>query len=340
MMRKEGNKIFIPPGQMKSEFVRILLKSGFSKSKADQCAEIFALNSLEGVYSHGVNRFPRFVSNIKEGYILPEAVPSLVKNTGSVEQWDGNLGPGPLNALFATDRAMDIASENGIGLVAMGNTNHWMRGGTYGWHAAGKGFIFIGWTNTEANMPAWGAKDFRIGNNPLVMAVPYKNEAVVLDFAMSQYSYGKMELFDLEGKRLPYPGGFNKNGEITDSPGEILATRRALPIGYWKGSGLSILLDILAAVLSGGLSTVEISAKKAEYALSQVFIAISLEKLSNFQTIQETIDRIIMDLKDSVPDENSNEIRYPGENTVKIREENKRNGIPVNKDLWEKILLL
>jgi len=333
-------KIRVTFEEMKSTFAGILSRSGFSKDRADRCADIFALNSLEGVYSHGVNRFPRFVSNIKDGYILPQAVPSLVKSAGSVEQWNGNLGPGPLNAVFATERAMEIASENGIGLVALGNTNHWMRGGTYGWQTAAKGFIFIGWTNTEANMPAWGAKDFRIGNNPLVLAVPYKNEAVVLDFAMSQYSYGKMELFNLEGKRLPYPGGFNKNGEITDNPGEILATRRALPVGYWKGSGLSILLDIIAAVLSGGLSTVEISAKKAEYALSQVFIAISLETLSNFQTIQETIDRIIRDLKDSVPDEKSKEIRYPGENTVKVREENKRNGIPVNQDIWERILML
>lgn len=325
---------------MKSEFVRILSKSGFTGSKADQCAGIFTLNSLEGVYSHGVNRFPRFVSNIKEGYIIPDAEPSLINRAGSVEQWNGNLGPGPLNAIFSTERAIEIAKENGIGLVALGNTNHWMRGGTYGWQAARKGFVFIGWTNTEANMPAWGAKDFRIGNNPLVLAVPYENEAVVLDFAMSQFSYGKMELFQLEGKRLPYPGGFNLNGELTDNPGEILETRRALPVGYWKGSGLSILLDVIAAVLSGGLSTVEISEKKAEYALSQVFIAISLEKLSNSQNIHETIDRIIRDLKDSVPAENGNEIRYPGENTVKVREENKRNGIPVNKDLWERILML
>jgi len=339
-MRKEENILFIPAVQMKSEFVRILTELGFTGSKADRCAGIFTLNSLEGVYSHGVNRFPRFVTNIKEGYIVPEAEPSLVNRAGSVEQWNGNLGPGPLNASFSTERAMEIASENGIGLVALGNTNHWMRGGTYGWQAARKGFVFIGWTNTEANMPAWGAKDFRIGNNPLVLAVPYENEAVVLDFAMSQFSYGKMELFQLEGKRLPYPGGFSINGELTDNPGEILETRRALPVGYWKGSGLSILLDVLAAVLSGGLSTVEITEKKAEYALSQVFIAISLGKLSNSQNIQKTISRIIRDLKDSVPAENGNEIRYPGENTVKVREENKRNGIPVNKELWERILIL
>jgi 3-dehydro-L-gulonate 2-dehydrogenase len=331
---------FVPADRMKTEFARILTKYGFSEAKAEQCAGIFTLNSIEGVYSHGFNRFPRFVDNIRTGYVKPEAVPSLVKSAGSVEQWNGNLGPGPLNASFATLRAMELAIKNGIGLVALANTNHWMRGGTYGWQAARKGFIFIGWTNTEANMPAWGAKDFRIGNNPLVIAIPYQDEAIVLDFAMSQFSYGKLEVYKLGEKLLPFPGGFNTRGELTADPGEILLTRRALPIGYWKGSGLSLLLDILAATLSGGFSTHEISSRKAEYALSQVFIAISLNELANSGSIEKTIRNIIGDLKSSDPVDPETEIRYPGENILKVREENKKNGIPVNKELWERILSL
>jgi len=325
---------------MKSEFVRILTNLGFTESKADQCAEIFALNSLEGVYSHGVNRFPKFVVNIKKGYVKPDSEPSVIKSVGALEQWNGNLGPGPLNALLATERAMELASQYGIGLVAMGNTNHWMRGGTYGWKAARKGFLFIGWTNTEANMPAWGAKDFRLGNNPLVFAVPYGNEAIVLDFAMSQFSYGKLETYQLEGKQLPYPGGFNNNGKLTASPAEIIETRRALPIGYWKGSGLSLLLDIIASVVSGGLSTFEISQKEAEYALSQIFIAVDLKNLSNQERIETTVNGILKNLKESDLIESATEIRYPGENVIKVREENLKNGIPVNKTVWETILAL
>jgi 3-dehydro-L-gulonate 2-dehydrogenase len=213
-----------------------------------------------------------------------------------------------------------------------------MRGGTYGWIAARKGFSFIGWTNTEANMPAWGAKDFRIGNNPLVFAVPYGKEAIVLDFAMSQFSYGKLETYQLAGKQMPFPGGFNKEGNLTTIPGEIIETRRALPIGYWKGSGLSLLLDILASIVSGGLSTSEISQKEAEYALSQVFIVISLETLSNREYIETTVNEIIKNFKESDPAEPGIEIRFPGENVVKVREENRKNGIPVNKSVWETIL--
>ncbi len=325
---------------MRSEFFRILIKNGFTDSAAEKCAEIFTVNSLEGVYSHGVNRFPRFIKNIGQGIIIPDAVPSLVHSTGSVEQWNGNLGPGPLNALFATERVMSIARVNTIGLVALANTNHWMRGGTYGWKAAREGYVFIGWTNTCPNMPAWGASDPRLGNNPYVIAVPYGDDAIVLDFAMSQFSYGKMDSYKNENKKLPHPGGYNIKGELTDDPGEILESWRALPVGYWKGAGFALLLDILAAILSGGLATHEIGDFSSEHKISQVFIAINIRNLSNYPSINDTVGRVIADLKNSVPVSESEEIRYPGESAARIREINLKNGIPVNVSIWEKVLSL
>jgi 3-dehydro-L-gulonate 2-dehydrogenase len=330
--------IRIPYDKMKSEFLRILLSIGFTEQKAEKCAEIFTMNSLDGVNSHGINRFPRFVKNTLEGYVKPEAVPSLVHRVGSLEQWNGNLGPGPLNATFATDRVMELAIENGIGMVTLANTNHWMRGGTYGWQAAKKGFVIICWTNTCPNMPAWGATDPRIGNNPFVIGVPYKDEAIVLDFAMSQYSYGKLESLNNEGIKLQYPGGFNKQGEITNDPGEILESWRVMPVGYWKGAGLSLLLDIMATILSGGQSTHQIKSCSSEYSVSQVFIAIDLKSLNNFPAIEKSIYQIIEDLHNSTPENPSSKIRYPGENIPEIRKENLRNGIPVNSSTWKKIV--
>ncbi len=322
---------------MKSEFKRILIKYNFSDSKADRCAEIFAQNSLEGIYSHGVNRFPRFITYLQKGFVDPGAEPEKIHSAGALEQWKGNLGPGPLNAEICANRAMEIAQQKGIGCVAVSNTNHWMRGGTYGWQAAKKGFVFIGWTNTEKNMPAWGAKTSHLGNNPVVFAVPYKDEAIVLDFAMTQFSYGKMEATKLEGKNLPFAGGFNKKDELTNNPGEILETMRGLPIGYWKGAGLSLLLDILATVLSAGLSTHELSELEAEYGLSQIFIAIDITKLSNYPSIEDAVEKIIDDYKAAVPIKEGTEIRYPGERVVQTREQNLENGIPVNTSVWEEI---
>jgi len=232
---------------------------------------------------------------------------------------------------------MEIATENGIGLVTLANTNHWMRGGTYGWQAAKKEFVLICWTNTCPNMPAWGATDPRVGNNPFVIAVPFNGEAIVLDFAMSQYSYGKMEVLQKEGKMLPYPGGFNKDGEITTNPGEILESWRVMPVGYWKGAGFSLLLDIVATILSGGQSTHQIHSCTSEYSVSQVFIAINLKALHNFPSINKSIEQIIDDLHKSNPENPDTIIRYPGENVLQTRKSNMEKGIPVSKDTWEKL---
>jgi len=339
-INEENTSIKISPEEIQSEFYKILLKYGFKKRKALQCSEIFTQNSVDGVYTHGVNRFPKFVQYIKDGWINVNAVPSLKSSVGAIEQWDGNLGPGILNALHATDRCMKLAQKNGIGCVALSNTNHWMRGGFYGRKAAKKGFVFIAWTNTIANMPAWNAIDNRLGNNPLVIALPYKDDVIALDMAMSQFSFGAMELKALKNERLQVFGGYNKKGKLTNDPSEIIESKRPLPIGYWKGAGLALLLDILAAVLAGGLSTYEISRQKAECAVSQVFICIDLKKLNNYSLIASTVNNIINDYLQSSPVNKKEKIIYPGERTSANRKKNLQDGIPVLKSIWQEILNL
>ncbi|MBC7889766.1 MAG: 3-dehydro-L-gulonate 2-dehydrogenase [Ferruginibacter sp.] len=332
--------ILISPQQMQERFASILLNAGFTKEQANQCASIFTANSVDGIYTHGVNRFPRFVQYIKDGYVLPGAVPTLTNKLGGMEQWDGNLGPGPLNAVHATETVMRLAQQYGIGCVALANTNHWMRGGTYGWQAAKAGLVFIGFTNTTAIMPAWGAIDPRLGNNPLVIALPYQDEAIVLDMAMSQFSYGAMELAVLKNESLRVYGGYNKSGELTNDPATILESKRPLPVGYWKGAGLSLLLDILATVLSGGLSVHQITKKDVEHGLSQVFIAIDISKLGNHSLITKTVENIIADYHQSVGADASKKIVYPGEGVLQTRKNNLANGIPVLKKVWDEILVL
>lgn len=339
-MSAENNTLVITKNEMFQTFKKILLKHGLEEKKAETCTDIFTINSLDGIYTHGVNRFPRFIKYLQGGFVKPDAEPSLVSKFGAIEQWDGNLGPGPLNAIHATERAMSLAAENGIGCVGLANTNHWMRGGTYGWQAAKAGFVFIGWTNTIANMPAWGATDAKLGNNPLVIALPFENEAIVLDMAMSQYSFGAMELAAMKGEKLSVIGGYDVEGNLTDDPNAILKSWRSMPVGYWKGAGLSLLLDILSAVLSGGLSTHEISKEEVEYRLSQVYIAIDVKKLGNHSAITAAVERIIEDYHQSNPISEEKKITFPGERVLNTREKNTASGIPVLKNVWEEILSL
>src|SRR3954453_23857969 len=113
--------------ELKNKFETILIKYSFSREKAERCANIFAGNSLDGVHSHGLNRFPAFIQHVKEGLINIHANPSIIKREGVIEHWDGNFAPGMYAATLAMQRAIELAKENSMGCVTVKNTNHWMR---------------------------------------------------------------------------------------------------------------------------------------------------------------------------------------------------------------------
>lgn len=335
-----GGVVRVPFDEVRAQLERVLQALGFADARASRCATLFAETHLDGVASHGLNRFPRFVANVRSGVVDVHAEPVCTGAFGAWEQWDGRLGPGPLNAELATARAVELARTHGLGLVALRNTNHWMRGGTYGWQAAGAGMAFIGWTNTTPNMPPWGTVTAKLGNNPLIVAVPDARTPVVLDIAMSQFSYGRMEVLQLRGGRLPVPGGYDREGRLTDDPGAILEAQRPLPIGYWKGAGLALLLDLLAALLAGGMTTHEIGRQRDELGLSQVFLAFDVARPAGADAVSRVVREVIDDLHSAVPAPDGSAARYPGEQVLRTREENRRLGIPVDQSVWQQILAL
>ncbi|MHB1021675.1 MAG: 3-dehydro-L-gulonate 2-dehydrogenase [Acidobacteriaceae bacterium] len=316
--------------------VRVLRKLGFEPERAELCARLFAETTRDGIYSHGLNRFPRLVATIRNGSVDVAARPELVAAFGALERWDGKRGPGNLNAHQCMERAIALARQYGMGCVALANTNHWMRGGSYGWQAAEAGCIGICWTNTLANVPAWGGTTPQVGNNPLVFAVPRPGGHVVLDMAMSQFSYGALASYRERGELLPVDGGFDTEGNLTRDPAAIEASQRALPIGYWKGSGLSLMLDMVAAMLSGGLATYQIPLDPLrETQLSQVFLALNPAILGSADEQARIASGIIESLKAS-----GGTVRYPGEKTLKIRQENTQLGIPVDPKVWQEVLAM
>ena len=306
---------------------------GFKTERAELCARLFAETTCDGVYTHGLNRFSRFVAMIRNGAIDVNAEPVAQSRFGALERWDGRAGPGNLNAWSAMEHAMALSRAHGLGCVAMGNTNHWMRGGSYGWQAAAAGMVGICWTNTMPNLPPWGATQPCIGNNPLVIGVPRSRGPLVLDMAMSQFSYGALESYRKRGELLPVDGGFDTDGKLTRDAGAIETSQRALPVGYWKGSGLAVVLDAMAAMLSLGKATHQIEPESLrETAVSQVFVAINPRAIGSDG--DRIADGIVESLHQCAP---AGAARYPGERTLQIRDENRRLGLPVEEAVWAEI---
>lgn len=327
--------------EIKSEIRRVFIKYGMTEEKADICARIHTESTYDGIYSHGTNRVARFVEYIKKGWVNINAEPTLEKEFGAIKIFNGNMGPGILNALRGTDEAIELAKKFGIGMVGLRNTTHWMRGGTYGLYAADKGYIAILWTNTESCMPPWGGRECRLGNNPFIMAVPGPKgqPSLQLDMAISQYAYGKLQVTRLAGKKLPFPGGFDKDGNITDDPGAIEESMRILPIGYWKGSSFSFMLDVLGSVLTEGIGAADLDKKGMGSCggASQVIIIIDPKRTCKDGYIDEIITKATAYIKSSALSEHSTGIFAPGEDYVKFRKDHDVNGIFVDDSVWDEI---
>jgi 3-dehydro-L-gulonate 2-dehydrogenase len=281
------------------------------------------------------------VATIRNGSVDVTAEARKVAGFGALERWDGQRGPGNLNALAGMERAIALGRLHGVGCVTMGNTNHWMRAGTYGWQAAEAGMIGICWTNTMPNLPPWGGLDPVIGNNPMVFAVPRAQGPVVLDMAMSQFSYGSLESYRKKGEMLPVDGGFDEAGNLTRDPGAIEKSWRPLAIGYWKGSGFSMVLDMIAAMMSLGKATHEFTMDPLiEVGICQMFVTMNPEAFGPSPRAAEIADDVVASLHAAKPVKEGGAVRYPGEQVLRVRAENDALGLPVEPATWEKILAM
>jgi 3-dehydro-L-gulonate 2-dehydrogenase len=331
--------------QLVAEFHRVLRRSGFSESGSTMMARILAESTRDGVHSHGVNRFPVFIESVRNGTVMVDAKPVKLHVFGGFERWDGGRGAGILNANFSMARAIALAGEHGIGCVALRNTNHWMRGGTYGLQAAAAGCIGICWSNTMALMPPWGGREVKVGNNPLIIAIPHgtqNDEAPLLfDGSMSQFSMGRVLNAARAGEQLPADGGYDDRGQPTRDARQIAHTRQLLPMGLWKGSGLAIMLDAMGAVLADGKTTPEITALPHETDMTQVFIAADLARIAPDEAARRAIvERLLEDLNATEPFAPGEPVMAPGQRMAERRRQSDREGIFVDAEIWRQVQAL
>ena len=242
--------------EMVAQFTRVLEKHGFTPSDAKDAAVIFAQNSLSGVYSHGLNRFPRVVSYLEKGEIDPLARAECISRMGSMERWDGHRGFGPLNAQArngACRSALATAERRrhrGAGQQQPLDARRHLRlaGRRRGLHR----HLLVQHLPPTCLHGAQRTTTSATTRSFWPCRAP-NGEHVMVDCALSQFSYGKLES-DASGRQAAACGRRlrRRTASLTTDPAAIEKSGRALPIGYWKGSGLSILLDMIGTLLSGG----------------------------------------------------------------------------------------
>lgn len=325
----------IAPERLIEQLTERLHKEGVSFARARRVAELYAQASADGVHSHGVNFIPTLLEWLQKKLIAEtESPPELISAFGAFERYDGKQGFGSLNAEFCIDRAMALADVFGVGAIGLRNTGHWGRPGNYGWRAAERGYLAICWTNTLPVLPPWEGTTTAIGNNPIVFAVPgHDGQHLVLDMAMSQFSVGRLNTQRAEGKVLPVVGGVDRAGQPTTDAAAILDGGHAWPMGFWKGSGLAILLDAFAAILSDGRTTSELEKTEAGLGNCQIFIVFNPKTLGGADSATRTRE-IARHLAETNP-----ESRFPGQAALENRKRSLNEGIYVRDDMWERLQL-
>ena len=307
---------------------------------AKRFAEIFAGNSLDGVYSHGMNRYPRYLSDMESGLCDAKVTQAeRVSGLGGLEVWDAHFGVGPLIAQQMAERAIELARTHGIACVALRNNSHWLRAGRYGLMMADAGMMGLCMTNTCMNLVAYGAKEPSTGNNPITIAIPRRAGSLVMDMAVSQYAFGKLEIMAQEGGMLDTPCGYDTDGNLTNDPQKIVESGLMTPMALWKGSALSIMIDLMVSMLSLGRTSLTIGTPAdGEKGMSQMFVCMNPAAVNDMDKAEAQMEKTIAFLNSLEPKDGVHGVHAPGENLEKTRARNRERGIPVTEDTWQKIV--
>jgi L-2-hydroxycarboxylate dehydrogenase (NAD+) len=287
---------------------------------------------LTGSNAHGIFRLAQYVRWLREGRISVQPKLKLIKGGPATAVVDGDNGMGHLVMSFAANAAVDLARQTGAAWVGSRRSNHAGAAGVYAAIPLQHDMIGIYGAASSANhMAPWGGAEPLIGTNPIAFAIPAGEEApVVLDIATSTSSFGYVRDHAMQGKPIP-------EGWVIDRAGQpITDPRRAtegtlLPIGGYKGSGLALIIGLLAGVLNGAAFGRDVrefgSVAAGEANTGQFVIALDVARFLPLDAFAAEIDRHVRDLRASARLPGVDAIRIPGEQRRRRREDRSRNGV-------------
>jgi LDH2 family malate/lactate/ureidoglycolate dehydrogenase len=228
----------------------VLRALGASDETAALVATSLVLSNLVGHDSHGIVRLLQYSDWVKSGQIRPEGQPRVVPGLGAVAKVDGGWGFGQPAAQLATKLISELAATHGVSVVALTSCNHIGRLGEYVATIAGAGQMGMAWCNAGPAVAPFGGTGRVMGTNPFAWAVPRREGLVVLDFATSKVAEGKLKIAMAEGRGAPPGSIVDSSGQPSTDPADFYAGGALLPFGDHKGSGMSMLIELTAGLMS------------------------------------------------------------------------------------------
>lgn len=323
---------------------RILMGAGVTESDAAAVAENLIQADLRGISSHGISRMMVYTSRLLNGLTNTHPNIQVVSETPSSLVLDGDNGLGAVIGTKAMQMTIEKAKKTGVAMTSVRGGNHYGIAAYYGMMAARQDMIGMAFTNAPKTMAPWGGMEPMIGTNPFCFAIPTgERRMFVLDCATSVVARGKINLAEIEDKPIPEGWGLDKEGHPSTNATAVLEGV-VLPFGTYKGSGLSIVIDILCALLSGANFGSHIGNlygdSKEQQNLGYFFGAIDIKSFTDPAAFKAKMDQMIGELKGSKKAPGVDEIYMPGEIEFNNEAENLVKGIEVGPGVLRDLNIL
>lgn len=317
-----------------------LLRAGVEEKVSEETARALWLTSLRGVDSHGVRLLPHYVAAIKSGRLNPNPRFIFEQTSASTGKMDADHTLGHAAGMEAMRHAIRLAQEAGTGFISVRNSSHCGAMATYALEACEHDMLGMAYTHATARLKTPNATRAFLGTNPICFSAPMANEdPFCFDAAPTTFSFNKVRQYKDAQQLLPPGVATDENGVMTLDASLAV---QLLPIGDYKGFGLSLVVEILTGLLAGmpvgrDISRMFEDPLSQKRYLGQFFGAIRIdvfEDVSRFKTrLQELVDAL---RKEKRQDSNI-PIQVAGDPEKSTRREREQFGIPFTIDDFDKL---
>ena len=313
----------------------VLTAAGTSPANARITAEALVAAEADGLGSHGLARLPAYADQARSGKVDGAAAPALEQVGAAALRCDAGCGFAFPAIARGLDAAQELLPAAGVVALAIRNSHH---AGALGWaveRAAERGAAALAFTNSPAGIAPWGGAKGVFGTNPIAFAAPRRGQApLVVDASLSTVARGKLMVAAQKGEPIPEGWALDAEGRPTTDPKAGLAGTM-MPLGGAKGAALVLMVEILAAALTGGQFGFEASsfftADGPPPRIGQLFLLLDPERLggADFTARLEVLLGAILAQPGT---------RLPGDRRLAIRARAEREGIVIDGKLHAELL--
>ena len=322
--------IIIPESRARAWAEEVLRKVGLAGPYAHYVSDCLVHSNLRGVDTHGLVRLTAYAARLEQMERSPVQILNDDETTCVI---DAGNQPGPVGGSIGMEMAIEKAKAHGTGMAVVRSSNHYGTAAYYSLKAAEAGMLGVSMTSASPRIAPWGSVEAVLGNNPWSIALPGDQFPVVLDMANTVVANGKIRTCLREGTPLPEGWAMDKDGNPTTDPAAAM-NGLLMPVGGYKGVGITVMVELLCSVLSGGAFSREVNRMEDAANPGNVchfFFAADVARLMTPEQLRARMAEYIQMFKSVRLKDGVAEVYLPGELEWRTEQERRRTGIPLSE---------